>query len=103
MECRFKYLSEKLHIKHLYKINFKNNFPKRNFFKIMFFFMYGMKIWMKKKILKFFRHLTDTTYDICDNFMDKTINIWISLHVWNLTDATYNIWHKKALSKKYVL
>ena len=39
----FLHLSEKLDIKHLYIINLK-----KNFIKIMFFFMYGMKIFIKR-------------------------------------------------------
>ena len=39
----FLHLSEKLDIKHLYIINLK-----KNFIKIMFFFMYRMKIFIKR-------------------------------------------------------
>ena len=47
--------------------------------------------------------MTDVANDICDSFIDETIDIWINLHVRNLTDATYDtcdVWHMTYYIKK---
>ena len=67
---------------------------KQFFFKIMFFFMNGMQICFEKKNLDFFKNftkLTDAIYDICESFMNETIEMLINLHGRNLIDATNDI------------
>ena len=34
--------------------------------------------------------MTDVTYEICESFIDETIDILINLQVQNLTDVTYD-------------
>ena len=49
--------------------------------------------------------MTDATYDICDSYMDETIDMFINLQVWNLKKATHDtcdIWHNETLPEKHV-
>ena len=130
MECKFKYLrekllichyfsrksylhlSKKLDIKHLHKLNFKKKFPKKIFFKIIFSLCMECKFEWKNNFFGKFQNFLDIWRMRLMTFVTvlwmrqltyKLIyvyEIWLMRHI---TLATYDIWNKKAFSKKYVI